>query len=133
MSDQHDHDLDSQSPLGEPNEYLEHDEQQRRLDRMLRPRADARGGRRGDDGWGWDGEGPDHFTELERRLIVNLRVCQGRMSGAELRIGRLVDALEGVLDVLEELVARLGEMWGVMGAHEVLLKGREALRLESEE
>lgn len=90
---------------------------------------------------GWDGEGPDHFTELERRLIVNLRTLQARGSRYELRIGRLVDALEGVLLVLEAVVGHLSDKLGVNvtaaedpdQVREAIEGGWDALRLEHDE
>lgn len=62
--------------------------------------ADGVGGRSGN---GWDGEGPDHFTELERRLIINLRTCQQWCIRTEDKLSRLMYALGEVIAVLEEI------------------------------
>lgn len=68
------------------------DEGEDRVARMIRPHAG-----------GWDGEGPDHFTELERRLIINLRTCQQWCIRTEDKLSRLMYALGEVIAVLEEI------------------------------
>lgn len=69
------------------------------VDALIRPGAGAWLVGRGD----WDGEGPDHFTELERRLIVNLRGCQAWCVRMDDKLSRLMYSMGEVLAVLEEI------------------------------
>lgn len=79
------------------------------------------------------GEHPDHYTELERRLIHNLRTCQARSSRYEARIGSLYDALELCLDELESLVGVIPHwIWDQGNVAEALMVGREAIRREQD-
>lgn len=94
MSDQHVEDQYPPEPVGLHSEVPD------RVEAVTRPGAGK--WRVGDAD---DGEGVDHFTELERRLIANLRGCQRWCARTEDQLGRLMYALGEVVSVLEEIRA----------------------------